>query len=93
MGDADREHLLAGFQSSGLTQRAYAQMHGVNYNTFVAWLAKWRRARPTATAAGGFLEVTVSGKPGAFLEWALADGSVVRGAPGDLAILMKELRG
>jgi hypothetical protein len=91
--DADRESLLAGLQASGLTQRAYAQMHGINYNTFVAWLAKWRLGRPAGAPVGGFLEVTVAGKSSALLEWALTDGTVVRGAPSDLAVLMKEHRG
>lgn len=37
-----RAELLAAFDTSGLTQRAFARREGVNFHTFVAWLQRRR---------------------------------------------------
>ena len=42
-GKLRRDELLTNYRNSGLTQREYARREGINYNTFVAWLARKRR--------------------------------------------------
>jgi len=37
-----RAELLALYQASGLTQKAFARREGVNFHTFAAWLSKHR---------------------------------------------------
>ncbi len=39
-----REELLAVYDRSGLTHKAFAQREGVNVHTFVSWLHQRRRA-------------------------------------------------
>ncbi|RRJ94361.1 hypothetical protein Ga0100231_008315 [Opitutaceae bacterium TAV4] len=46
-----RDELLARYQSSGLTQKAFARQAGVNFHTFVSWLAQQRCASAAASAA------------------------------------------
>lgn len=41
---ARREEILAEFEHSGLSGARFARLHGINYQTFMAW----RRKRPTA---------------------------------------------
>ncbi len=76
-----RPELLAAFDASGLTQRAFARREGVNFHSFVAWLQR-RRAAGTATPAVRFHEVCLA--PGAAqaaaLEVVLPGGLVVRGS-------------
>jgi hypothetical protein len=76
-----RAALIAAYEKSGLTQRAFAEREGVKFFTFAAWLAKHRRAAKPA-----FAEVTLRSRmissigstPG--LEVVLRDGVVVRGS-------------
>ena len=93
-----RAELLATFDGSGLTQRAFARREGVNFHTFVAWL---QRRRSTATHHGApgtrrFQEVCAA--PGVradatFLEVALPGGLVVRGgSAAAVAELVRALR-
>jgi transposase-like protein len=40
-----RRELLAVYERSELTQKAFARREGVNYHTFTYWVQQWRRAR------------------------------------------------
>jgi transposase-like protein len=75
-----RAELLAAFDASGLTQRAFARREGINFHTFVAWLQR-RRTTGAAPPAVRFHEVCLA--PGAVhaaaLEVALPGGVIVRG--------------
>lgn len=80
---AVRETLLAAYDGSGLTQRAFAQREGIKYATFTAWLQRRRRG-----AAGNgadrktvrFEELTWGMEPGVGpLEVVLPGGMVIRG--------------
>ena len=46
---ARRAELLAAYDRSGLTQKAFAQREGVNVHTFVSWL---QRKRPASDLPG-----------------------------------------
>jgi len=60
---AQRERLIALYKTSGLSQKAFARREGVNYHTFVSWLAHSRLAAVPATRPNapfptpGFIEV------------------------------------
>jgi hypothetical protein len=73
-----REAMIAAYQRSGLTQRAFAQREGIGFHRFVAWLKRHRQQR----GKNGFVEVNVPGRTAApsTLEVALPSGVVVRGA-------------
>ena len=88
-----RAELLAGFDTSGLTQRAFARREGVNFHTFVAWLQR-RRAAGAAAPALRFHEVCLApGASHAALEVALPGGMVVRGGSvAAVAELVRALR-
>ena len=92
---ARRAALLAAYDRSGLTQKAFAQREGVNVHTFVSWLQHRRRAlAPTAEQAPmQFTELPWSGVRAARLEVVLPDGAMVRGAvPAEVAALVRLLR-
>ena len=93
---ARRAALLAAYDRSGLTQKAFAQREGVNVHTFVSWLQQRRRALGPAavTAPVRFTELPWSGAGSAGLEVVLPDGSTVRGAvAAEVAALVRLLRG
>ena len=58
-----RAELLATFDGSGLTQRAFARREGVNFHTFVAWLQRRRSAR-TSSATAAALPPRTTKPPG-----------------------------
>lgn len=96
-----RAEVLAEYKTSGMTQKAYAKRAGVNFHTFVSWLADERRgARPGGERAGGvapvrFVELDAPAgiaPRASFLEVVLRDGRVARGADaGALAELVRQL--
>lgn len=89
-----RAELLAAFDTSGLTQRAFARREGVNFHTFVAWMQRRRAAGPS-TPALRFQEVCLApGTPrAAALEVALPGGLIVRGSSAAaVAELVRALR-
>jgi transposase-like protein len=50
-----RAQLLAAYEASGLTQRAFARREGINYHTFVSWLTQQRRSgAKSGTRTNGF---------------------------------------
>ncbi len=89
---ARRAELLAAYDRSGLTQKAFAQL---NVHTFVSWLQQRRRALAAAATppAVQFAELPWSGARSAGLEVVLPDGAMVRGAvPAEVAALVRLLR-
>jgi hypothetical protein len=96
-GDARRMALMAAYDKSGLTQRAFCEREGVKYHTLVTWLVRRRRERPAAppeeTAPGTvrFAQVRLP-RIGGGLEIALPNGIVIRGADTtQVAALVKAL--
>ena len=94
--EARRAEVLAGYEASGLTQKAYARREGINYHTFVAWWRQHRRARmprPPLPAPMRFAEVRLPPVAlGARLEVTLPGGLIVRGAEAAaIAALIKAL--
>lgn len=102
-----REELLAEYESSGLSQAAFARRAGVRYPTFAHWVQERRRAgggeadplKPARTPR--FVELRLPSAPRApsaapavpELSVTLPDGVVVRGAePSVLAVLVRALR-
>jgi transposase-like protein len=75
-----RDALVAAYEGSGLTQRAFAAREGVKFTTFVSWLAR-RRRRGGVPRKPAFTEVSLPAlsRPG-LIEVVLIDGIVVRGA-------------
>jgi len=99
-----RAEIIAGYASSGLTQKAYARREGVNYHTLVAWLGQSRRhcspprsARETEVNAPRFAQLTwppaACAAPNASrLEVVLPDGVTLRGDdPAAMLILLRAL--
>src|SRR2546430_13976958 len=80
---ARREELLASYEQSGLTQKAFSRLEGINYHTLVAWLSQQRRSAPAVgpgTAPLRFEEVRLQGSVDLpSLEVRLPEGTVVRG--------------
>jgi lambda repressor-like predicted transcriptional regulator len=93
-GEARRSALLAAYDRSGLTQRAFSVREGVSYHTLVTWLVRRRRERPAAqekAAVVRFAQVRLPRVRGA-LEMVLPNGIVIRGADADqVAALVKAL--
>ena len=88
---SERKALVEAYQSSGLTQRAFAEREGIKYTTFVAWVQEAKRAAPKRS--GGFTELTLPGRTGAPLEVQLADGTLVRGGSAEeIARLIQLIR-
>lgn len=81
--DERRAELIAGYQTSGLTQVAFARREGIKYSTFTAWLQGRRRAAQNASTTPAapvrFVEASVP-TGWSSLEVTLPDGTRVRGA-------------
>jgi transposase-like protein len=99
-----RAELLALYQTSGLTQKAFARREGVNIHTFTAWLLKHRHESGARAQSGcgthapaAFVELSAlapMAAPPAILEVVLRDGRVARGADVPaLAALVRLLEG
>lgn len=87
------KRLVAEYEKSGLTQKAFARREGINVHTFVAWLGRERKAAMRVPAVR-FREVSLAPAAAAALEVQLPDGMVVRGSsPQALAELVRALRG
>lgn len=91
---ARRAEVLAGYATSGLTQKAFARQEGVNYHTLVAWLGREQRSAPAAAPGKiSFRQLQFGPTPHrAELEVALPGGLVVRGGDAaQVAALVKAL--
>lgn len=88
-----RAEWLAAFETSGLTQRAFARREGINFHTFVAWRQR-RRTTGAAPPAVRFHEVRLApGASHAALEVVLPGGMIVRGScAAAVAELVRALR-
>jgi hypothetical protein len=89
-----REELLAAYDASGMTQRAFARREGISLHTLVAWLGR-RRSEPKVVPAVRFREVCMAptSKIAAALEETLPSGVIVRGASvAAVAELVRALR-
>lgn len=87
-----REELLAEFDASGLTQRAFARREGINANTFAKWV--WLRGRSRRAGRVQFAELSLPAKPAWSFEVALPNGCVVRAASaGGVAELLGLIQG
>ena len=84
-----REALIAEYETSGLTQRAFALREGLSFCTFTTWLARQRKAQRKSK----FTEVSVAQpKESGVLEIVLPNGVVLRGKEVEpLAALMERL--
>jgi hypothetical protein len=92
----EKEALMAGYATSGMTQRAFSLREGINPFTFAGWLRQKRMAEAKPRPSGGqrFMEL---GFPrvasGHSLEVVLPDGLIVRGSEArPLAALIRGLR-
>lgn len=83
----ERERLLAAYDDSGLTQRAFARREGIKESTFIWWL-KQRRERGQGSKAVRFAEYRVGpAQAGLPMEVVLPDGTQIRGS--DTTALME----
>ena len=84
----EREALVAAYEQSGLTQRAFAQREGIKFCTFTTWLARKR-----AEMKPVFAEVKVPKTRSGLLEVVLTDGVTIRGSdPEQVAVMVSKLR-
>jgi hypothetical protein len=92
----EKEALMAGYATSGMTQRAFAQREGINPFTFAGWLREKRLAQAKQAASVGqrFVELGFPRvAPGFCLEVVLPDGLIVRGSEAKaMAALLRGLR-
>jgi hypothetical protein len=92
----EKEALMAGYATSGMTQRAFAQREGINPFTFAGWLREKRLAQAKQAVSGGqrFVELGFPRvAPGFCLEVVLPDGLIVRGSEAKpMAALLRGLR-
>ena len=74
-----RAELLDAFARSGLSAMAFARGHGVNYQTFIAWLRKRREAELAPPAGAAFAELLLdeSGPAAAGLRVTLPCGAAI----------------
>lgn len=84
---ADWHRLLAAYDDSGLTQRAFCRREGISYGTFVAWVGRRKRGLMSQSGGVRFEEVSLPGSvlegralTGHGLEVVLPGGMVLRGA-------------
>ena len=74
----EREELVAKYQASGLTQREFAQQHGVKLGTFQQWVYRPRTPVPIARRKKpAFQEVSITEVP--FLNGWAAELQLPRG--------------
>ena len=96
--ETERAALIAAYQQSGQTQRAFAQREGIKYSTLTAWLRGRRRAGEAAGAPPRvkFTEVRLPRSavaPTTGVEVRLPDGLIVRGSQAaEVAALVRALR-
>lgn len=92
---ARRAALMAAYEQSGLTQKAFARREGVSYGTFVAWLGRFRRGEaPGGEPPMSFQELCLdSSRAAVGLEVRLPNGITIRGrSPREVAELVRALQ-
>lgn len=93
---AERERLIAAYESSGLTQKAFCEREGINRHTFISWLGK-KRAAGEESRSEVFQEVLLAAGRGTGsdfgVEVQLGSGEIVRGSDaGAVAKVVRLLR-
>ncbi len=92
--DEGRVAMLAEYDRSGLTQRAFAEREGLKYHTLVTWLSRRRReqvVKAPATQVVRFAQVRVP-RVRVSMEIVLPNGIMIRGVdPREVAALVKIL--
>jgi transposase-like protein len=93
----EKQTLIAAYESSGMTQRAFARREGINYFTFATWLRKKRldAAKASPSAPQRFLELRLPGAvaPSFAFEVVFPDGVIVRGSQAkEVAAIARALR-
>jgi transposase-like protein len=92
----EKEALIAGYATSGMTQKAFAQREGISRFTLATWLRKKRldASRGDGVRAQRFVELGLPrASPGFSLEVAFPDGLIVRGREArELVALVRGLR-
>ncbi len=67
---------------SGITQKAYSQKHGLALHLMPYWVARYRKAHPSAvptpTASSGFIQLPTPQPTVSLIEVALPSGTVIR---------------
>ena len=78
----EREALIAAYETSGMTQRAFSEKEGINPFTLASWLRKRRldAAKPNLPGPQRFVELATPRVAGFSLEVVMADGLIVRGS-------------
>ena len=93
-GAERRMAVLAAYDRSDLTQRAFAEREGVRYHTLVTWLVRRKREQtrsPSAPETVRFAEVRMP-RARSGMEICLPNGIVIRGADASqVAALIKAL--
>ena len=78
---AQRQELLDAFAGSGMSAMSFSRQHGVNYQTFIAWLRKRRENSTSAVPGPAFAEILLDGpataNPSAVLRIVLSCGTVI----------------
>ena len=97
---AERERLIAAYENSGLTQKAFCEREGINRHTFISWLGK-KRAGGGESRPEVFQEVLLAAGPDPGpgpgsdfrVEVQLGSGEIVRGSDaGAVAKVVRLLR-
>jgi len=89
-----RLELVGAWQTSGLTQAAFAKREGVRYSTFAHWVQQATKKAPAARKPRvRFTEVALPPTLTPVLEVRLPDGTLLRGGnAAELAKLVRALR-
>ena len=92
----EKEALVAGYASSGMTQKGYAEREGISRFTLATWLRKKRQeaSRGKGAEQQRFVELGLPKMSSGYsLEVVLPEGLVVRGSEAkQLAALVRGLR-
>jgi transposase-like protein len=56
-GRSDWEQLMAQYEASGLTQRAFCEQHGLGYSTFCYWRKHLRQSAATEKPSAVLIEL------------------------------------
>jgi hypothetical protein len=73
--------LVENWLASGITQKAFSQKHGLALHLMPYWVARYRKAHPSAKstpATTGFIQVSTPQSTVSAMEVALPSGAVIR---------------
>ncbi len=79
---AQRQDLLDAFAGSGVSAMSFSRQHGIHYQTFIAWLRKYRQNPAVSDVPGpAFAEIHLAGQaspnPSAALRIVLPCGAAI----------------